>query len=66
MMVAAIVLGVVLLLNCLGGGRKSLTRSSRPAETGTKGQGVDYEWLPSSVLKAKSSPSPRQKKAKNS
>jgi len=62
-LIACIVLGLVLLYQCLAGGRKmSMSRT----ETGTKGDGVDYNWIPSNVLKQGGSKpnSPRHRKNK--
>jgi len=64
-MVACFVIGLVLLYNCLASGKKITSKGSRPTETGTKGQDVDFEWLPNTVLKQQKTPSPRQRKTKN-
>jgi len=61
---AAVVLGIVLLLQCMSGNK----RPSGRTETGTKDGDVDYAWLPSTVLKQGATSKPnnaRQKKNKN-
>ena len=59
---AAVVLGAVLLLQCLSSNKKPTGRT----ETGTKDGDVDYAWLPSAVLKPGSKPNtPRARKNKN-
>merc|ERR1712055_139215 len=60
----AAVLLLFLAFNFLSG-KKSGTRS-KPVETGTDDDGVDYEWIPKSALRTPGSgkTSPRQRKAK--
>ncbi|XP_003739789.1 translocon-associated protein subunit alpha [Galendromus occidentalis] len=58
---AAIVLGAVLLLQCVSRNKKPSGRT----ETGTKDGDVDYAWLPSTVLKQGTPKSTRQKKNKS-